>query len=100
MQNLPMFDGSESTIDFWKRQHGKRTIVNGIAYRLNVSVVQAIYPYKHESLSVYAVPLNKRSKVYKQVKANFRYPDDWSTDVLQSFDFECEVLTQIAQEII
>lgn len=92
--NLPMFDGSQSKIDFWQRQHGKRVIVNGLAYVLDVSVIKAVYPRREERLSVYAKPVNRRTKVYRQIKADLG--DDWDTDVLGSFDFEMEVLTQIA----
>ena len=94
MHELPMFEGSQSTIDFWQSQHGKRFIVNGLAYTIDVSVIMAVYPRREERLSVYARPVNRRSKVYKQVKANLG--DDWDTDVLGSFDFECEILRQIA----
>lgn len=92
--NLPMFDGSESQEDFWLRQHGKRVLVNGISYTLKVSAYNAIYPYKHRVLNRTAEPVNKYSKFYLAAKE--RAGGDWITDLDDDFDFEMDVLTQIA----
>lgn len=92
--NLPMFDCSESQEDFWMRQDGKEFVVEGIKYRLRVSAYTAQYPYHHRALHVDAYPVNKRTKFYRDMK--LALGDDWGTDVLKSFDFECEILAQIA----
>lgn len=84
---------TQNTIDRWLPHNGKTVQVDGQRYRLEVSTVQAVYPYRHTSLSVYARPLNRNSKVYRQIRAELG--DDWSTDVRGSFDFECAVLERL-----
>lgn len=99
MRELPMFEGTQSQADFWFRFNGKQFIVGGIAYRLNVRTWTAVYPRRELRLDVDAIPVNKRSKYYLERKRDLG--DDWIVPVRESFEFEGEILRQIAlQEVV
>lgn len=86
---------SQDTLNYWRDKGGQIVQIDGMRYRLEVTTVRAIYPYPHTSLSVMARPLDRRSKVYLDVRA--RLGDDWSTDVLGSFDFQGEVISRLSR---
>jgi hypothetical protein len=66
----------------WLEHDGKHVVVDGIAYTIKATSYMAVYPYAEERVSVYAAPVSKQSKYYRDIK---RYlGDDWSTDVLDS----------------
>lgn len=77
----------------FEQHNGKTVMIDGMKCRLEVSVSQAIYPYDHKAISVYATPISKNSKHYRESKAILK--DDWSYDVLESFDLECDILRQL-----
>lgn len=66
----------------WEKHDGKEVTIDGYKYILRVSVYNAVYPYEHKAISVYADPKNKDCKYYQDVKRELG--DDWSTDVLDS----------------
>ena len=63
---------------FWSRHNGKTVMLNGIAYKIQYSEYNAIYPYKHVAVSIYLDPINKRSEYYLKTKRELG--DDWSMD--------------------
>lgn len=78
--------------EFWMELHKKEVSIDGIIHVLNVSVFTAIYPYKHDVISVMAEPKDKTTKYYRDEKR--RLGDDWSIDVLESFDLLCDIMKQ------
>jgi hypothetical protein len=77
----------------WLEHDGKTVTIDGIKHKIKVSTFEAIYPYKHAAITVYATPVNRYSKYYREIKKELR--DDWSTDVLSSLEMECEILSQL-----
>lgn len=77
----------------WLEHDGKKVKIDGIVYKIRVDCYRAIYPYERQEIKVYADVVNKNSKFYRDLKAE--YGDDWSTDVLESFEFMCEALRQL-----
>jgi hypothetical protein len=77
----------------WLEHNGKTVLIDGIKHVIEVSTIRAIYPYRHTSISVYARPVNRKSKFYQDTKA--KLGDDWSTDVLSSPELQCEILNQL-----
>ena len=78
----------------WLEHDGKICIVDGLKCRVKVVTGKAIYPYPHSTIEVSAVPVSKQSKKYKKIKDQLG--DDWSTDLLESFETGCDVLNQLA----
>jgi len=78
---------------WWLRQNGKKVKIDGLSHRIQVQTYHAIYPYKHEVISVYAEPVNKRSAYY--LRERKKLGDDWSTDVLGSPALERELRIQL-----
>jgi len=75
--------------------HGKVVKIDGLSYRLRVQIFDAIYPYQHQSISVHAEPVSRKSKYYRKVREELG--DDWSLDVLSSsLELQCSVLEQIS----
>ena len=81
--------------EFWLNANGKEVLINGIKHILRVSVYRAIYPYEHQVLTVHAEPKNKNTEYYQATKKELG--DDWSTDVLGSFEIECDVMAQLGR---
>ena len=80
--------------EHWLQHHNKVVLIDGLKYKLDISTHKAIYPYEHTVLSVYANPVSKNSKHYREVRAVLR--DDWSTDILESdIEVQCNVLNQM-----
>lgn len=80
----------------WEKHDGKRVKIDGLAYTIRVRTGEAIYPYKHRYIMVDAVPVNKNSAHYQQVREQLR--DDWTTDVLASGDeLQADILRQLGE---
>lgn len=81
----------------WLEHDGKKVKIDGINHILRVSTHMAIYPYRHEVISVQAEVADKSTKYYRELKA--RYGDDWSTDVLDSdIVLQTEILCQLGEQ--
>lgn len=81
---------------FWLDHNGAEVKLNGHVHILRVSSYTAIYPYRHQVISVHAEPKNKSAKYYLDVKHVLH--DDWSTDVLASgLDIEAEIRQQLVK---
>lgn len=68
--------------EFWLGFNGWKVNLNGVAHQIRASKHQAIYPYIHTDISVFAEPINKNIKTYQEMK--HRLGDDWMTDILES----------------
>jgi hypothetical protein len=78
----------------WLEHHDKTVKIDGVMHRLDVRSHNAIYPYKHTAISVHAIPVNRRSKHYKETKQVLG--DHWSIDVLESdVTIQTAILTQL-----
>lgn len=78
----------------WQQHDGKEVVVDGLRCRLRCEVFRQRYPYPDEVISVHAVPLSTRSKLYRAIR--HQLGDDWSTDVLDSdIDLQVDVLEQL-----
>lgn len=71
----------------WIDHHGKVITLDGIKCRLQCETYHQFYPYFEHVISVYAEPLNKKSKFYQKIKQLLG--DDWSTDIL-NLDIEVQ----------
>lgn len=80
----------------WAQYHGRKVMIDGLAYTLKVNTYMASYPRREMLISVYAEPVNKHSKHYLETKRQLG--DDWSTDVLESFDVMCDILAQLQNQ--
>lgn len=78
---------------WWIEQNKKTVKIGGIRYTLAVSTHKAVYPYPHTALRVFATMTNKQSEGYRETRK--KLGDDWSTDVLESWDFCNEVMAQL-----
>ena len=74
----------------WLEHSEKRFIFRDMEYKLETSVLRAIYPYEHLSISVDGTPVNRESAEYRTIRSLLG--DDWVLDVLS--------LEQEDQEII
>lgn len=79
--------------EFWLDHDGEVVVLDGIKHRLEVDSYKAKYPREEYVISVHAVPVNKQSKYYKEIKA--KLGDDWASNVLESPELESEVLAQL-----
>ena len=54
---------------------------DGIEKEVEITTINAIYPYPHVSTLVYANPTSKgkKTKAYQAIKDDLK--DDWSTDI-------------------
>lgn len=77
----------------WLEHNNKTVKLNGIKCKVKVSTGIAKYPYEYEYITVYAEPINKNSKLYRQRVE--RLHDDWSWDLLGSFELGYEALKQL-----
>lgn len=92
MVNLePPSIGSRS---WWLEQHGKVITLDGVQCRIEASTHRAIYPYDHESFTLYATPLDKESPAYRESKA--KLGDHWSYCLLESDELRADAIRQLA----
>jgi hypothetical protein len=80
----------------WRDYDGQKVLIDGRHYKLKVSTYQAIYPYKHQAISVNADPVYKKSEWYLEVKG--KLGDDWSLDVLSCPETEGQVMKNLEEE--
>ncbi len=78
----------------WREHDGKVVKIDGIAYRLVCRVYTQRYPYTEEVIDVSAVPVNKRSKNYRETRSQLG--DDWVTDLLA---YDCEQQADIVAQL-
>lgn len=77
----------------WLDANGKIVKIDGRKHMLRVSTYRAIYPYPENVITVYAEPINKKSKYYLDTYKILKY--DWSTDVLESIELTVDVGIQV-----
>jgi|LSQX01.3.fsa_nt_gb hypothetical protein len=68
----------DSLEDLFKKHKGKTVKLKGHTYKVKYLEFKAIYPYPHKATELSLVPVNKRSKMYLDVKR--KLGDDWVTD--------------------
>lgn len=78
----------------WADHHGKTVLIDGIKHRIETMVYMASYPRAEEMIDVQAVPVNKRTKYYTDIKDHLG--DDWSTDLL---DCDPELQAAVLQQL-
>lgn len=84
--------------DEWTKHDGRIVKIDGMNCKIRVRIVNAVYPYPHESITVEAEPTAaaKRSKKYRSIKE--RLGDDWLTDILESdIETQCSILEQLSK---
>jgi hypothetical protein len=77
----------------WLGHNGKTVLINGIKHKLEVRTHRAIYPRRYIAVTVYAAPINRNTKYYRDTKA--KLGDDWSTDVLYNPELAADILEQL-----
>ena len=78
----------------WIEADEKKVFIDDLVYQIKVTTWLASYPVRSQRISVSAVPINKYSKHYLEVKADLG--DDWVTDVLDSGDdFYLDIAKQV-----
>ena len=78
----------------WQDHHGAIVKIDGRNHTLRVRTYRARYPREEWVITVDAVPTNRRSKHYQDVRDQLG--DDWSTDVLASdIELQCDILNQL-----
>jgi len=85
MPTIPIFRSERvvpMTMDQWLEADGRVVTLDGIKHRLRVEQYEAIYPYKRTVTKVWATPVNRTSRYYRDIRAALG--DDWSTDILES----------------
>jgi hypothetical protein len=80
----------------WLSHHGKTVKISGLEYKLNVKTMLCRYPYAHQSLSVYAEPVDREGDEYLATKR--KLGDDWDLNVLDSdIELRADVLSQLGE---
>ena len=75
---------------------GKVVTLDGLKYRLCISVYDAVYPIKEKVISAYLEPVSKKSKEYLETKKLLK--DDWSIDMFSlSLEGYCNVFRQLVK---
>jgi hypothetical protein len=75
---------------------GKTVLIDGLQYRLCISVYEAVYPVRERVISAYLNPVSKTSKHYLESKKLLK--DDWSLDMFElGLEEYCNVYNQLTR---